>query len=94
MQLDIKVGSISNSQINAELKHTGVELEIDTNESNINLTIDYDKFIEIADKMREANGEKAYTELEDAYLIMECQIEEKEKYIEVLREVNEDLRRK
>ena len=79
--LDIKVTDISANQIDAVLKGNNVEIDVDTNTYNINLALNYDKFIELADKMRVENGEKTYTELEDAYLIMECQLEEKEEYI-------------
>lgn len=92
--LDIKVTDISVNQIDAVLKGNNVEIDVDTNTYNINFAVNYDKFIELADKMREANGEKTYTELEDAYLFMECKLEEKDDYIEALKEVNEDLRRR
>ena len=92
--LDIKVTDISVNQIDAVLKGNNVEIDVDTNTYNINFAVNYDKFIELADKMRTENGEKTYTELEDAYLIMECQLEEKEEYIDALKEVNDDLRRR
>ena len=92
--LDIKVTDIYVNQIDAVLKGNNIEIDVDTNTYNINLAINYDKFIELADKMRAENGEKTYTELEDAYLIMECQLEEKEEYIDALKEVNDDLRRR
>ena len=92
--LDIKVTDISVNQIDAVLKGNNVEIDVDTNTYNINFAVNYDKFIKLADKMRAENGEKTYTELEDAYLIMECQLEEKEEYIDALKEVNDDLRRR
>ena len=61
---------------------------------DFDLSRDFMEIIELADKMRAENGEKTYTELEDAYLIMECQLEEKEEYIDALKEVNDDLRRR
>ena len=92
--IDIKISEINDNQIDSYLKGNNVEIEIDTNTYNVNLSVNFDRFIELADEMRSYNNEKTYEALEDECLVLQDKIEKKDEYIEQLEEVIENLRRK
>lgn len=92
--IDIKISEINDNQIDSYLKGNNVEIEIDTNTYNVNLSVNFDRFIELADEMRSYNNEKTYEALEDECLVLQDKIEKKDEYIEQLEEVIESLRRK
>lgn len=92
--IDIKISEINDNQIDSHLKGNNVEIEIDTNTYNVNLSVKFDRFIELADEMRSCNNEKTYAALEDECLMLQVDIEKKDEYIEQLEEVIESLRRK
>ena len=92
--IDIKISEINDNQIDSYLKGNNVEIEIDTNTYNVNLSVNFDRFIQLADEMRNYNNEKTYEALEDECLVLQDKIEKKDEYIEQLEEVIENLRRK
>lgn len=92
--IDIKISEINDNQIDSYLKGNNVEIEIDTNTYNVNLSVNFDRFIQLADEMRSYNNEKTYEALEDECLVLQDKIEKKDEYIEQLEEVIESLRRK
>lgn len=92
--IDIKISEINDNQIDSYLKGNNVEIEIDTNTYNVNLSVNFDRFIQLADEMRSYNNEKTYEALEDECLMLQVDIEKKDEYIEQLEEVIESLRRK
>lgn len=92
--IDIKISEINDNQIDSYLKGNNVEIEIDTNTYNVNLSVNFDRFIQLADEMRSYNNEKTYAALEDECLMLQVDIEKKDEYIEQLEEVIESLRRK
>lgn len=92
--IDIKISEINDNQIDSYLKGNNVEIEIDTNTYNVNLSVNFDRFIQLADEMRSYNNEKTYEALEDECLVLQDKIEKKDEYIEQLEEVIENLRRK
>ena len=92
--IDIKISEINDNQIDSYLKGNNVEIEIDTNTYNVNLSVNFNRFIQLADEMRSYNNEKTYEALEDECLVLQDKIEKKDEYIEQLEEVIENLRRK
>ena len=48
--IDVKVSEINDNQIDSHLKGNNVEIEIDTNTYNVNLSLKFDRFIELADE--------------------------------------------
>ena len=92
--IDIKISEINDNQIDSYLKGNNVEIEIDTNTYNVNLSVNFDRFIQLADEMRSYNSQKTYEALEDECLVLQDKIEKKDEYIEQLEEVIENLRRK
>ena len=92
--IDIKISEINDNQIDSYLQGNNVEIEIDTNTYNVNLSVNFDRFIQLADEMRSYNNEKTYEALEDECLVLQDKIEKKDEYIEQLEEVIENLRRK
>ena len=92
--IDVKVSEINDNQIDSHLKGNNVEIEIDTITYNVNLSVNFDRFIQLADEMRSYNNEKTYEALEDECLVLQDKIEKKDEYIEQLEEVIENLRRK
>ena len=54
--IDIKISEINDNQIDSYLKGNNVEIEIDTNTYNVNLSVNFDRFIQLADEMRSYNN--------------------------------------
>ena len=84
----------ANEDVYVDVKGTNVIIQVEDCLSDISININVDVFSQIADTVRHEWGEKTYTELEDAYLLMQQRNEELENELEILREVNKELRRR